>query len=410
MRRAAVAVLLFSFGVWAEQKPVETLIITNVNVVDVRGGGIAPNLTVIIKGKKIEAIAKIAVLESGPHVQVVNGGGKYLIPALWDMNARLSSSAAPKWDRQSLYALYLTAGVQGMREPQGDKEMVEQVSDLLDPQKDLSAQTRLAVFPLDGVHELGKCHSIENIEDVMVACSSNEQAFRGRQPEPPQDDLDYAADPRKPLQQEVRETYDSKKAYDLFVKISEHGIWMVPSLVSYEAPIALLTKEDWEDIADPTSIKRPQWQIRTIFEQKAELNRAMMLTHDMRVAGVQFLAGSGGPAENVVPGRSLHRELELLVKSGFSPLDALRSATINPALYLAKLDQYGVVEPAHVADLILLNENPLQDISNVEKIDAVIAKGKYFSRTDLDALAATVKSGQAATASKAPVRSNKAVQ
>ena len=175
-------------------------------------------------------------------------------------------------------------------------------------------------------------------------------------------------------------------------------MWMVPGLVSVEAPIAPFTADDWEEINDPTSIKRPRREVRAILEDKAEFHRALLLVHDMRSMGVQFLAGTGTLGKNVVPGRSIHREVELLVKSGFTTLDALRTATLNPALYLAKLDRYGVVEPGHVANLVLLDENPLEDITNIEKIDAVIAAGKYFSRAELSALLSGVKSVQAAVA------------
>ena len=108
------------------------------------------------------------------------------------------------------------------------------------------------------------------------------------------------------------------------------------------------------------------------------------LVNTMRRAGVQFMAGSDGPEPYVFPGFSLHAELEWLVKVGFSPTQALQSATLDPALFLAKLDKFGVVEAGHAADLVLLEANPLEDIRNTSKIAAVISAGKYYSRQDLD--------------------------
>jgi len=70
---------------------------------------------------------------------------------------------------------------------------------------------------------------------------------------------------------------------------------------------------------------------------------------------------SDGPDPYVVPGFSLHTELEWLVRRGFSPMQAFQSATFNPALFLAKLDKFGVVETGHAADLVLLEANPLED-------------------------------------------------
>ena len=96
------------------------------------------------------------------------------------------------------------------------------------------------------------------------------------------------------------------------------------------------------------------------------------------------MAGSDGPDPYVFPGFSLHDELDWLVKSGSTPLQALQSATLNPALFLGRIDKYGLVEPEHVADLVLLDANPLDDIRNAGKIFGVVANGKYYSRKDLD--------------------------
>ncbi len=96
------------------------------------------------------------------------------------------------------------------------------------------------------------------------------------------------------------------------------------------------------------------------------------------------MAGSDGPDPYVFPGFSLHDELEWLVKSGFTPLQALQAATLNPALFLAKMDKYGVAETGRVADLVLLDANPLDDIRNTRKIFGVVVGGKYYSREALD--------------------------
>jgi imidazolonepropionase-like amidohydrolase len=106
----------------------------------------------------------------------------------------------------------------------------------------------------------------------------------------------------------------------------------------------------------------------------------------MHEAGVPFMAGSDGPDPYVFPGFSLHDELEWLVKSGFTPLQALQSATINPALFLGKIETHGLIEPKHGADLVLLDANPLEDIRNSRKIFGVVANGKYYSRKDLDTM------------------------
>src|SRR5204863_480257 len=88
------------------------------------------------------------------------------------------------------------------------------------------------------------------------------------------------------------------------------------------------------------------------------------------------------------PGTWLHLELQALVRDGLTPLQALQAVTYNAALYMAKLDKYGVIERAHIADMVLLEKNPLDDIRNTQKIAAVVLRGTYFSRVELDAVRA----------------------
>ena len=104
----------------------------------------------------------------------------------------------------------------------------------------------------------------------------------------------------------------------------------------------------------------------------------------MHRAGVEFLAGTDANGANpVFPGFGLHDELALLVESGLTPLEALQSATRNAARYFGSQD-FGTVEAGKSADLVLLNADPLVDIRNTEKIEAVVMRGRYFSRQDLD--------------------------
>jgi imidazolonepropionase-like amidohydrolase len=91
-----------------------------------------------------------------------------------------------------------------------------------------------------------------------------------------------------------------------------------------------------------------------------------------------------------MPAFGLHRELELLVASGLTPMEALQCATRNPARYFGGSKEGGTVEIGKVADLVLLNADPLRDIRNTEQIEAVVMRGRYYSREDLDALLAQV--------------------
>jgi hypothetical protein len=108
----------------------------------------------------------------------------------------------------------------------------------------------------------------------------------------------------------------------------------------------------------------------------------------MHEAGVPFMAGSDVGNPYVFPGFSLHDELVLLVEAGLTPIQALQTATRNPAEFLGLLDSLGTVEQGKIADLVLLDANPLEDIRNTQKIRAVVANGRLYRRADLDRLLA----------------------
>lgn len=118
-----------------------------------------------------------------------------------------------------------------------------------------------------------------------------------------------------------------------------------------------------------------------------------------RQAGVRFLAGTDlGSLTGLYAGSSLHDELGLLVHDvGLTPLEALRSATTEPATFFGLERQLGAVAPGMVADLVLLDANPLADIANTKRIRAVMIGGRLLDRADLDAalagVAAAVRSG-----------------
>jgi imidazolonepropionase-like amidohydrolase len=93
----------------------------------------------------------------------------------------------------------------------------------------------------------------------------------------------------------------------------------------------------------------------------------------------------------IFPGFSLHEELQRFVAAGFTPMEALQTATLNPAKFLGLEDRLGTIERGKLPDLVLLNANPLEDIRNTQKIEAVILNGRYLSRGKLDKMLAGVE-------------------
>ena len=116
------------------------------------------------------------------------------------------------------------------------------------------------------------------------------------------------------------------------------------------------------------------------------------IVHKLHAAKVPFLAGTDTPAGvDVLPGISLHLELERFVAAGFTPLEALQTATLNPAIFYDRLGDYGSVQGGRIADLVILSANPLSDIRNTRAIAGVVADGRYLSSRDLDQLRSKLK-------------------
>ena len=113
---------------------------------------------------------------------------------------------------------------------------------------------------------------------------------------------------------------------------------------------------------------------------------SLFLAGLMHEAGVPFGAGTDTPIGFAAPGYSLHSELEMLVRAGFTPLEAIEAATVHPAEFFGLQDEMGTIEAGRVADLVLLTGSPLEDIANTRSIEAVVTKGQLLDRGALQAL------------------------
>lgn len=243
--------------------------------------------------------------------------------------------------------------------------------------------------------------SIEHLSGVSLGCSGKSAPIRAL--------LDSAsrlgvatsggAALRLRATTEARESFDQRMCDSLARHFVQHETWHVPTLIvsrsiaqlrdtarssdprlRYIAPM-LTSSWDWRQDFRFRTMSDSGWA-----ELAAQSRRSLRLTGLLSRAGVSILAGTDAPNPFVFPGFSLHDELGLLVDAGLSPLEALQAATRNPARFLASDDSLGVVAPGHVADLVLLDADPLVDIRNTRVIRAVIAAGRLYTRNDLDAL------------------------
>jgi len=179
----------------------------------------------------------------------------------------------------------------------------------------------------------------------------------------------------------------------------KYGTWQVPTLAVRRARAYL----DVPDVATDPRLEyvprslRDQWLSarRRRLEQKgqagfaalrAEFEDERWLAGELRRGSVPMLAGSDAGADFTYHGFGLHDELAQLVAAGFTPLGALQAATVRAATFLGRDDRTGVIVAGADADLVLVDGNPLADITAVSHIHGVMTRGTWLSRADLDAM------------------------
>ena len=167
-----------------------------------------------------------------------------------------------------------------------------------------------------------------------------------------------------------------------------HHIVHADQLLSDTARLRLVpeaVRRNWAHLLDSETARELQSILRPI--PPLELENVRLANK----AGVVLLAATDVDIPMGVPGLSLHEELVRLVEAGLTPLEALQAATLNPARVLGLADSLGRIEPGKLADLVLLDANPLENIRNTQKIGAVVADGQLYRRADLDRLLAEVE-------------------
>ena len=184
----------------------------------------------------------------------------------------------------------------------------------------------------------------------------------------------------------------SEKMQALIQRLARSGIFLDPTLViaeGTEVPNMDADKNDPNNqYLSPKVVERYVSLKSPIYELPAELQSAGLEAFHKQEkfvgmcnrAGVKIIAGTDGPGiGNQLPGFGLHRELELLVESGLSPLQALRAASSTAAEALGKDDRLGTVEPGKFADMVVLDADPLLEIQNLKKIHLVVQDGKIYA-------------------------------
>jgi len=203
----------------------------------------------------------------------------------------------------------------------------------------------------------------------------------------------------------VYDTYSPVAAERTFRLLAKHHTAVVPTLYIGKTLAELGENDHAQDslraYIDPKiqatyqrrlASSRQQSPAARAFTQKLE-TKFMSLIPLLQADGVSILAGSdSGPFNSFIyPGASLQDELGLLVQAGLTPLQALQAATVNGARFMGVAGRTAAIAPGKDADLVLLTANPLEDIANVKKIDAVISRGKAYPAPALANLLRAIK-------------------
>lgn len=420
------------------------IVITHVSVVDVTSEAPRPDQTVIVRGNRITVVAASATTAVPAGARVLNGRGKYLVPGFWDMHVHTDTPAG-----RDVLALFIANGVTGARDMGGTFETLRGWRDeitrgtLVGPRLIVSGpyleggdaiiphipvrtpdEARLAV---DSLIHLGvdfvKIHT-QLKRDVYFAAAREARArgivFAGHIPgdvtaaeasDSGQKSLDHllripnpctaaeaeALKPKYPIQR-VLGLCTSDDLTPLFERFARNGTYIVPTF-SAQLEVALWPKRELPGDAFakylPDTLRK---FVLAIFPMEPDIppdadvtgralfDKRLALAGAMHRAGVRLMTGTDSPLRNSPPGFGLHGELEYFVRGGLTPMEALGAATYEPARYFGMLDSAGTVAAGKLADLVLLDANPLTDIRNTRKISAVIANGRLFDSVARQAL------------------------
>ena len=197
---------------------------------------------------------------------------------------------------------------------------------------------------------------------------------------------------------EMEATYDAGKCDRLFEEFVKYNTWFTPTLLVSESRypyyfdwktdkrLAYIPKSEqelwqkWNDEFDDVFGLWDETKQRTMRKRRFEIVRAM------HQKGVPLLAGSDAGESGIFWGSSLHEELDLMVEAGLRAPEVLKTATLNPAIFLEATDSLGTISKGKLADIVVLDANPLLDIRNTRKINAVVVNGRYLDKAALDSI------------------------
>jgi imidazolonepropionase-like amidohydrolase len=442
--KVAIITYLFflSFAGYAQTQltPQKTWVIKNVNVIPMTvPNTIIYNATVTIMGNRIKSIN-----DTFPkNATIINGKDKWLMPGLIDMHVHTPVDGGPFgpkmatqgatlfFDLQDYMLLDIANGVTTIFELSAKPEHFGQRNEIgkgavIGPRMALAAtidggegQGRRVNTPEDGRqavrsakaegYEFIKVYAYLNIETYKaIIDEANKQglktighipdAFKGKLKEAFVQGFGMVAHAEELANYAVE--YSEAEAQQMAQLLKENGTWLSPTLTTMERILGQVKSLDELKALPSLKYVHPLMQSKWLtankynkmsspkdiahFEQYTKFN--LMLVKACKAAGVPIVAGTDAGTSAVVAGFAMHDELELLVKAGLTPEEALMSSTRLSATWLGIDSKIGTIEINKFADLVLLDENPLTNIKNTQKISAVCVNGNWIEKNKLNAM------------------------
>lgn len=420
----------------AAQQPPAAVVIERVNVIPMDRERVLPDQTVVVEDGRISAITSPGAASVPEGATRVDGRGRYLIPALAEMHAHVPGGQASVPAAERVLFMYVANGIGTIRSMLGDPahfQLRERAArgEIVAPAMYLSgpsfngqtaatpqaAAARVAEQKKAG-YDLLKIHPgvpRAGFDALAAAAAGEGIRFAGHVPADVGlaraleakfwtiDHLDgyvealagAGAPPAQLFGINLVDRVDESRIPALVKATRDAGTWIVPTQILLEnwyGPDTIETMRAWPEMRFASAAEIGQWVATKQENMKAyppdQRQRFIALRRRLIEAlhdgGVGILLGSDAPQTWNVPGFSIHRELATYVASGLSPFEALVTGTRAVAEHLGTTGSAGTVAAGKRADLVLLDGNPLEDISSTSRIAGVLIGGRWIPRDEID--------------------------
>lgn len=398
----------------------QTVTIDNVTIVDVTNGKLEQHKTIVVEGKRI---ARIENASAATHAAAtLDGTGMFVIPGMWDMHIHAyftNDTARFHSTSEVMFPLFIVNGITGIRDMGSNLDAILAARDSIAAHQ-LIGPSILASGPmLDGpTSPYAAAIKVATTDEARAAVRMLKERGVDQlkvQSLVPRDAYFAIADEaaRVGLQFEghvpnaitgMEAVAAHQYSFEHLIGVSDTNSALIEALAKnhvWQCPTMFHSLNAATDFANDPGLafwprRSVEGWLRTSENQmkatdsaaqarEGRITRRLAFIKRLYDLKIPLLAGTDAPAGfDLIPGPAVHRELQLFVRAGLTPLQALQTATLNPAIFLGKTADLGTVAPGKIADFVVLRRNPLVDIANTLSTVAVLADGRYYSPRELD--------------------------